>query len=57
MPNYDAIRLFHRVEATYSDSETHRRLEEVRYPTYPNDPRCKALARDQLFIAAHDCLP
>ena len=45
MPNYDAIRLFHRVETIYSDSETHRRLEEVRYPTYPDDPRCKALAR------------
>ena len=42
MPNYDAIRLFHRVETIYSDSETLRRLEEVRYPTYPNDPRCKA---------------
>ena len=35
MPNYDAIRLIHRVETIYSDSETHRRLEEVRYPTYP----------------------
>ena len=45
MPNYDAIRLFHQVETIYSDSETHRRLEEVRYPTYPDDPRCKALAR------------
>jgi len=45
MPNYDLIRLYHRVETTYSDSETHRRLEEVRYPTYPNEPRCKALAR------------
>jgi hypothetical protein len=45
MPNYYAIHLFHRVETIYSDSETHRRLEEVRYPTYPNDPRCKALAR------------
>ena len=45
MPNYDAIRRVHRVETIYSDSETHRRLEEVRYPTYPDDPRCKALAR------------
>lgn len=45
MPNYDAIRLVHRVDTIYSDSETHRRLEEVVYPTYPNDPRCKALAR------------
>lgn len=45
MPNYDAIRLVHRVDTIYSDSETHRRLEEVRYPTYPDDPRAKALAR------------
>ena len=45
MPDYDAIRLVHRVETIYSDSETHRRFEEVRYPTYPDDPRCKALAR------------
>ena len=45
MPNYDAIRLFHRVDTIYSDSETHRRLEEVRHPTYPNDPRCKAVVR------------
>jgi hypothetical protein len=45
VPNYDAIRRVHRVETIYSDSETHRRLEEVRYPTYPDDPRCKALAR------------
>ena len=27
MPNYDAIRLYHRVETIYSDSETHRRLQ------------------------------
>jgi len=45
MPNYDAIRLVHRVDTIYSDSETHRRLGEVRYPTYPDDPRSKALAR------------
>ena len=45
MIDYKAIRLVHRVETVYSDSETHRRLEEVRYPTYPDDPRCKALAR------------
>ena len=45
MIDYQAIRLVHRVETVYSDSETHRRLEEVRYPTYPDDPRCKALAR------------
>lgn len=43
--NYDAIRLVHRVDTIYSDSETHRRLHEVRYPTYPDDPRAKALAR------------
>ena len=43
--NYDAIQLVHRVVTIYSDSETHRRLEEVRYPTYPDDPRAKALAR------------
>ena len=45
MIDYKAIRRVHRVETIYSDSETHRRLEEVRYPTYPDDPRCKALAR------------
>ena len=45
MPNYDAIRRYHRVEAVYSDSETHRRLHEVASVPYPNDPRCKALAR------------
>ena len=35
MPDYDAIRLFHRVETIYSDSETHRRLEEVRIRLIP----------------------
>ena len=45
MPNYDAIRRVHRVDTCYSDSETHRRLQEVRDPVFPNDPRSKALAR------------
>lgn len=45
MPNYDAIRLYHRVDAILLDGETHRRLSEVRNPPYPNEPLCKALAR------------
>ena len=45
MPDYNAIRLYHRVETVYSDSETHRRLQEVANVPYPNDPRCKALGR------------
>ena len=44
MPDYNAIRLYHRVETVYSDSETHRRLQEVAEVPYPNDPRSRPWA-------------
>ena len=41
--DYNAVRLYHGVEAIYSDTITHRRLSEVRDCQYSRDKRCVSL--------------